>query len=73
MLLLLHFYLIFSVPSGANIFITAGGSIKIGDFGLCVQMKNTKTRPEEIKGTAGTPGNAISKLYKISYTVLFVF
>ena len=30
--------------------------MKIGDFGLCVQMKHTKTRPEEIKGTAGTAG-----------------
>ena len=41
---------------GANIFITADGSIKIGDFGLCVQIQHTKTRPEEIKGTAGTAG-----------------
>ena len=41
---------------GANIFITAGGSLKIGDFGLCVQLKHAKTRPEEIKGTAGTAG-----------------
>ena len=50
----LWFYL---CAAGANIFITADGSIKIGDFGLCVQMKNTKTKPEDIKGTAGTAGN----------------
>lgn len=49
-------------PLGANVFITADGSVKIGDFGLCVQMKHTKTRPEEIKGTAGTAGKQ-SSLY----------
>ena len=52
----LLFYL---CAAGANIFITADGSIKIGDFGLCVQMKNTKTKPEDIKGTAGTAGNIV--------------
>ena len=41
--------------SGANIFLSSNGSIKLGDFGLSVQLKNyNMTMPNEIKQQAGT-------------------
>ena len=41
--------------SGANIFLSSNGSIKLGDFGLSVQLKNFhKTMPNEIKQQVGT-------------------
>ena len=41
--------------SGANIFLSSNGSIKLGDFGLSVQLKNyNMTQPNEIKQQAGT-------------------
>ena len=44
-----------SCPSGANIFLSSNGSIKLGDFGLSVQLKNLhKTMPNEIKQQVGT-------------------
>ena len=42
-------------PSGANIFLSSNGSIKLGDFGLSVQLKNLhKTMPNEIRQQVGT-------------------
>ena len=41
--------------SGANIFLSSNGSIKLGDFGLSVQLKNLhKTMPNEIRQQVGT-------------------
>ena len=41
--------------AGANIFLSSNGSIKLGDFGLSVQLKNyNMTMPNEIKQQAGT-------------------
>jgi len=43
------------LSSGANIFLSSNGSIKLGDFGLSVQLKNFhKTMPNEIKQQVGT-------------------
>ena len=40
---------------GANIFLSSNGSIKLGDFGLSVQLKNfQKTMQNEIKQQVGT-------------------
>ncbi len=40
---------------GANIFLSSNGSIKLGDFGLSVQLRNyNMTMPNEIKQQAGT-------------------
>ena len=42
-------------PLGANIFLSSNGSIKLGDFGLSVQLKNLhKTMPNEIRQQVGT-------------------
>lgn len=39
---------------GANIFLS-DNSVKLGDFGLCVQLQNlNKTAPQEIKHQRGT-------------------
>lgn len=43
------------IIAGANIFLSSNGSIKVGDFGLSVQLKNyNMTMPNEIKQQAGT-------------------
>ena len=42
--------------AGANIFLSSKGSIKLGDFGLSVQLKHYKetVMTNEIKQQAGT-------------------
>lgn len=50
---------------GANIFLSSNGSIKLGDFGLSVQLKNyNMTMPNEIKQQAGTVREYTSLEYK---------
>ena len=44
-----------SLVAGANIFLSSNGSIKLGDFGLSVQLQNFKnTNAKEIEKIAGT-------------------
>lgn len=44
-------------PSGANIFLTSSGLIKLGDFGCSVKLRNnTHTMPGEVNSTLGTAG-----------------
>lgn len=46
-----------SFPSGANIFLTSSGLIKLGDFGCSVKLKNNaQTMPGEVNSTLGTAG-----------------
>lgn len=45
--------------SGANIFLTSSGLIKLGDFGCSVKLKNNaQTMPGEVNSTLGTAGGA---------------
>lgn len=43
--------------TGANIFLTSSGLIKLGDFGCSVKLRNnTQTMPGEVNSTLGTAG-----------------
>lgn len=43
--------------TGANIFLTSSGLIKLGDFGCSVKLRNnTHTMPGEVNSTLGTAG-----------------
>lgn len=47
----------FMYISGANIFLTSSGLIKLGDFGCSVKLRNnTHTMPGEVNSTLGTAG-----------------
>lgn len=51
---------------GANIFLSSNRSIKLGDFGLSVQLQNfNNTIPKEIKKQAGTVRKSLSLLHNI--------
>lgn len=48
---------LFYFKSGANIFLTSSGLIKLGDFGCSVKLRNnTHTMPGEVNSTLGTAG-----------------
>ena len=43
------------ICTGANIFLSSNGSIKLGDFGLSVQLQNlNNTKAKEVQKQAGT-------------------
>lgn len=45
--------------SGANIFLTSSGLIKLGDFGCSVKLRNNAhTMPGEVNSTLGTAGGS---------------
>lgn len=53
-------WFLFFATSGANIFLTSSGLIKLGDFGCSVKLRNnTHTMPGEVNSTLGTAGKKI--------------
>ena len=44
------------IVSGANIFLTSNGHVKLGDFGCSVKLKSHTTMPGEFHNLVGTTG-----------------
>ena len=42
--------------TGANVFLTSDGHVKLGDFGCSVKLKNAVTMPGEFSSLVGTTG-----------------
>lgn len=45
---------------GANIFLTSSGTLKLGDFGCSVKLKNHTTMVGEVNSLVGTTGKITS-------------
>ena len=52
-----------SMFSGANIFLTESGSLKLGDFGCSVKLKNHNTMPGDLNTMKGTLGKEMILSY----------
>lgn len=63
---------VFVFISGANIFLTSSGLIKLGDFGCSVKLRNnTHTMPGEVNSTLGTAGKKWSPVPPPGVTVVW--
>lgn len=60
--------------TGANIFLTSSGLIKLGDFGCSVKLRNnTHTMPGEVNSTLGTAGGKRKMFCFLPYLTRFLF
>ena len=61
------------VHVGGNIFLSSD-SVKLGDFGLSVQLKNmTKTQPNEVKKQRGTIRESVVYMYANKCMYMFMY
>jgi len=54
-----------NIIPGANIFLTSQGTLKLGDFGCSVKLKNHTTMVGEINKLVGTTGRYCQSLSKL--------